>query len=132
MKKELVHPELSYKVTGLLFAVHNELGRYRNEKQYGDSIERYLKEFGIAYERERVLPPSFAGEKERRNKIDFVVANTIVLEIKAKRLLTKDDYFQIMRYLEGSKKRLGMLVNFRQKYLTPRRVLRGYEEQTYS
>jgi len=63
MKQELVHPELSYKITGLLFAVHNELGKYNNEKQYGDLIENKFKEDNIRYEREKVLPASFEGEK---------------------------------------------------------------------
>ena len=125
-KQELIYGELSYIINGILFAVHNELGRYRNEKQYGDLIEKYLQERHIPYEREKILPVSFDGERSNRNKVDFLIDGRIILEIKSKRFLEKNDYFQLMRYLEASKKRLGILVNFHQKYLVPKRVVNGY------
>jgi len=73
MKREIVYAELSYKINGILFSVQNELGRYRNEKQYGDLIEWYLKEYQIPHEREKLLPKSFAEEKGGRNRIDFFI-----------------------------------------------------------
>ena len=125
-KRELIYGELSYAINGILFAVHNELGRYRNEKQYGDLIEKHLTERRIPYEREKILPVSFDGERPNRSKVDFLIDGKIILEIKSKRFLEKNDYFQLMRYLETSKKRLGILVNFHQKYLVPKRVVDGY------
>ena len=122
-KDKLIYPELSYKITGIFFAVHNELERFRNEKQYGDKIEHYLKEFQISYEREKVLPISFSGEHEGRNKVDFLVNDAIILEIKAKRILTREDYYQMKRYLVALNKKLGILVNFQQRYLAPKRIL---------
>lgn len=126
MKRELVYQELSYKTNGILFAVHNELGRYRDEKQYGDLIEKYLKESGIPYEREKIVAISFDGERTGRSKADFIIDGKIVLEIKSKRFLEKQDYYQMMRYLDSCHKRLGILVNFHQKYLVPKRILHGY------
>jgi GxxExxY protein len=126
MKKEIIHKELSYKLNGILFAVHNELGRYRNEKQYGDLIEWYFQHYGIPYKRELVLPASFSAEKAGRNKVDFIIDDRIILEIKSKRFLEKNDYFQTMRYLQSFGKRLGILANFHQKYLVPKRILSGY------
>jgi len=126
---QLVYADLSYKITGILFTIHNELGKFRNEKQYADAIEHYLKKFGIKYERERVLPPSFENESPGRNKIDFLIKNKVILEIKAKRFLVKDDYYQIKRYLVALNKKLGLLVNFRQKYLTPKRILNSSFEE---
>lgn len=41
--KNIIYPELSYKITGLLFEIHRELGKYRNEKQYADYFENLLK-----------------------------------------------------------------------------------------
>lgn len=120
---KVIYPELSYKITGILFAVHNELGRFCNEKQYGDKIERYLNDLGIRHERERVLPVSFDGEIEGRNKVDFLIDGKMILEIKAKRIITKEDYYQVKRYLVALGKKLGLLVNFRQKYITPKRIL---------
>ena len=77
----------------------------------------------IKYEREKILPPSFKFEKEGRNKVDFLIDGKIILEIKAKRLLLKDDYYQVRRYLSSLNKKLGLLVNFRDKYIKPRRIL---------
>jgi len=123
MKNKLVYPELSYKITGILFEVHNELGRYLNEKQYGDSLESKLKENNISYEREKIVPIAFNGENKGRNKIDFSIEDKIVLEIKTKRVVTKEDYYQVKRYLKVQQKKLGLIVNFREKVLTPKRVL---------
>jgi len=122
-KDRVVYPELSYKITGLLFMIHNELGRYKNEQQYADRLEKILQEEKIKYQRETPLMKSFSGERSNRNIPDFIVEDKIVLDAKAKRLISRDDYFQMKRYLTSAKKKLGIIVNFRQKYLTPRRVL---------
>ena len=126
MKETLIYPESSYKINGILFAVHNELGRYKNEKQYGDLIEKYLEKERILYDREKILPVSFEQEKPGRSRVDFLIEDKIILEIKNKRFLEKSDYYQTMRYLTSLNKRLAMLVNFHQKYLVPKRVLNGY------
>lgn len=121
--KDLIYPELSYKIGGILFSAHNQLGQFCNEKQYCDFIEKYFKEAGLKYEREKVLPPSFENESEGRNKVDFLVEDKIILEAKAKRLITNEDYYQVKRYLVALNKKLGILVNFRKKYITPKRIL---------
>ncbi len=119
----LVHPELSYKLNGIFFAVHNELGRFRNEQQYCDAIEAYLKLYGIPYEREKVLPLSFPGEQAGRNKVDFLIAVKIVVEVKVRRVIERADYYQTKRYLVTLGKKLALLVNFREKFLRPKRIL---------
>jgi len=120
---KIIYPGLSYVICGLCFKIHNELGRYKNEKQYADKLEELLKENNIKYVREKALPKSFKGEKDRRNIPDFVIENKIAIELKARRVIIKEDYFQMKRYLSSSNKRLGIIVNFRQKYLTPKRIL---------
>ena len=120
---KLIFPELSYEITGILFKTHNELGRFLNEKQYADAVEKLLKEGKIKYEREKDLPISFDGEQKGRNKVDFMIENKIILELKSKRILLRDDYYQVKRYLEAVNLKLGLLVNFRDKYLKPKRIL---------
>ena len=120
---QLVFPELSYKLTGILFAAHNELGRYCNEKQYGDLLEKMFKEENLQYEREKIIPEPFKGERAGRNKIDFIIDNKIVLELKSARVLSREAYYQTRRYLGAFEKKLGILVNFRDKYLKPKRIL---------
>jgi len=41
--KKVIHPQLSYRLNGIFFSVHNDLGRFRNEKQYADAVENLLK-----------------------------------------------------------------------------------------
>lgn len=120
---KLIYSDLTYEINGVLFKVHNELGRFCNEKQYADAIENKFKESHIIYRREEVIPPSFEGELKGRNKVDFIIENKIILEIKAKRILEKDDYYQVRRYLDAFSKKLGLLVNFRQKMIQVKRIL---------
>ncbi|MBD3248197.1 GxxExxY protein [Candidatus Falkowbacteria bacterium] len=123
MRREIIYKDLSYKINGLLFKTQNQLGRYRNEKQYGDYFENLLKENGIKYIREAKLPESFEGEKKGRNICDFIIENKIIIELKTVSFINKDHYFQLKRYLASSGLILGMLINFRQVCLTPRRIL---------
>jgi len=123
MYEKILHKELSYKICGLCFTAHNELGPFCSEKTYADFLEQLFKNSGILYEREKAIPVSFEGEMPRRNIPDFIIENKVVLDIKAKRLVLKEDYFQMKRYLIASNKNLGLIVNFRQKYLVPKRVL---------
>ena len=122
-KKNIFYPRLSYTINGLFYKVHNQLGRFRNEKQYADAFEELLKESKIKYTRERSLPLSFKGEQPRRNIPDFIIEDKVIVDLKAKRLITKEDYYQMRRYLASYKKELGILVNFRQTSLAPKRVL---------
>lgn len=41
---KVIYKELSYKINGLLFKAHKDLGRYRNEKQCADYFEQLLKD----------------------------------------------------------------------------------------
>lgn len=47
---KIIFPELSYKINGILFEVHNNLGRHCNEQQYADAVEELLKRNDIKYE----------------------------------------------------------------------------------
>ncbi|NCF75107.1 MAG: hypothetical protein GWO87_01290 [Xanthomonadaceae bacterium] len=49
MSDNLIYKDLFYKIVGIFFEIHNELGRYKNEKQYADRFEQKLKENSINY-----------------------------------------------------------------------------------
>ncbi|MBI2631125.1 GxxExxY protein [Candidatus Nomurabacteria bacterium] len=117
VSRKLVYPELSYLINGLLFETKKELGEYAREKQYGDLLEKKLKEKKISYGREIVIGNS-------GNIADFLIENKIILELKAVRFFTKDNFRQIQNYLQQAQIKLGMLVNFREKYLKPKRIIR--------
>lgn len=127
--KNILHKELSYEVTGLCFQVHRELGRYSNERQYGDRFEELLIKKGISYKRE-----FRTDDLQKGNQIDFLIDDKIVVEFKAKKFITKDDYYQVQRYLHALGFELGIIYNFRDSHLKPKRILnpdnKGFSQLT--
>ena len=63
------------------------------------------------------------GERNRRKIPDFIIEDKIIIDLKAKTFITKEDYFQMKRYLVSYGKKLGLIINFRQRYLYPKRIL---------
>jgi len=99
-------------------------GTFSGKTIKGDGVTAsLLKKNGINYEREKILSESFEGEQKGRNKVDFLIENKIILEVKAKPFITKEDYYQIRRYLDCLSKKLGILVNMRRYYVRPKRIL---------
>lgn len=116
---KIIYSELSYKLNGIFFEIQRELGRFCRERQYSDILEEKFKKNNIKYEREKIIDNSII----KGNRVDFIVGNKILLEIKSIPFITKEEYFQAMRYLKASNLKLGMIVNFRSKYLKPKRII---------
>ncbi|MEM2175408.1 MAG: GxxExxY protein, partial [Candidatus Micrarchaeia archaeon] len=115
----IIEKDLSYKLNGLFFEIHKELGRFAREKQYADLLEEKLKNNNIKFKREIILKFN-----DRIIKVpDFIIEDKILVELKRKPVNTKDDYKRIIRYLEITGLELGILVNFGLEYLKPRRIL---------
>ena len=123
MENKIILKELCYKVNGLLFKTHNELGRCCREKQYGDFLEELLTRENIAFEREKQLPIKEI-DNQRTNVVDFIIDNMLLIDLKAKSMVTKDDYYQMQRYLKAGNYKLGLIVNFRNLHLKPIRVIK--------
>ena len=126
----LIEPELSYLITGHCFKIQKKIGRFAKEKQYCDDFELSIRENGLNYKREYEIknlnPNSPAG-----NKVDFWVEG-ILVDFKAKPFITKEDYFQMQRYLEAADIKLGLIVNFRNFYLKPKRVINPKYDKNHS
>lgn len=116
---KLLFPELSYKLTGVCFKIHRQLGRFCSEKQYADVLDNSLKENRISSRREYEIG-DLNSSNLKGNRADFLIENKIILDVKAKKFVTKDDYIQMQRYLQGSGLELGLIVNFRNTYLKPK------------
>ena len=121
--EKIVHKDLSYKLVGLMFEAHRKLGRYRNEKQFSDYFEKLLRREKISYEREFRFEDFQYSLGKVRCICDFIVEGKILLEFKTKDHLTKQDYYQVKRYLVTLNLQLGIIVNFRQERIVPKRVL---------
>lgn len=118
----IVLPKLSYQITGLCYKVHNELGRFCSERQYADKLEEQIVNAKLDYKREYELS-KLHEVKVKGNRVDFLVSDVLILDIKAKKFITKEDYYQMMRYLQAANLELGLIINFRSTYLKPKRVL---------
>lgn len=116
---ELIEPELSFRITGLCFRVQKELGRFSREKQYADRLDALLKVENYHYQRESEL----IRDTKTGNIPDFLIEDRIVVDLKAKPFITKEDYNQMQRYLLAADKKLGLIINFRSFYLKPKRVI---------
>jgi len=123
METEVLHKELSYKLTAILFEVQNRLGTVCNEKQYADMLNLILTAKGIKFEREKEIPFIFPEGTVRGNRVDFWIEDVIPLDVKAKKYITREDYFQMKRYLNATKRKLGLVVNFKKFPLEIKRVL---------
>lgn len=85
MKEEkIIYKDISYKIVGLCFEVHDKLGRFCKEKQYCDLLEILFKRNNIEYKREKDLGLLLGEEKVGGNKVDFIIDNKILLDAKAK------------------------------------------------
>lgn len=121
---DIVLPNLSYRVVGLLFEVHRSLGSREREKTYQKAVERALEVNGLTFEGQRSVVVEFGREKCAQYYLDLVVENLVALELKACRELFNDRYLgQIQSYLSATDLPLGILVNFHGPRLKPIRVL---------
>ena len=120
---KLIYEDLTYKLNGICFKVHGKLGRFCREKQYADALEALLQTQSIAYQREHEVPFKVDGKSVKGNRADFVIEDKLILELKAKPIITKDDYYQMQRYLSATGYKLGLIVNFRHLYLKSQRVI---------
>ena len=82
-----LYKELSYEIVGLLFKVHKDLGRFRNEKQCGDYFEKLLQQKGLKYIREYRFNDHQYGNGDVRCTVDFIIEDKIIIELKMINLL---------------------------------------------
>src|SRR3989338_4976633 len=120
---KILHKELSYKINGILFKVHNNLGRFCKHDQYCEAVESILKEEKIKYQREIEIPIKFNNIKLTGNILDFLIEDKFVLDVKCKKEITIKDYVQMKRYLRATGKNLGIIVNFAEKSARIKRIL---------
>ena len=92
---KIVYKDLSYKITGLCFKVHNELGRFCKEKQYAEKLEEYLKKEKMNFKRE-IVTNHIQKNSPTGNKIDFIIENQIIIELKAKPIIKEINNFIVI------------------------------------
>lgn len=89
------YSELTSLVIGASFQVHNELGPGLPEKIYQRCLELELNSKGLSLNREFTIDVNFKGKPVGKRRLDFVVENKVVVELKARHYLHKTDFIQL-------------------------------------
>lgn len=125
-RDDLVLPELSYKISGILFEVYNELGPGLQEKYYQRAIALVLKKYNLKFKEQVFVPLKFQGEKIGNYYLDFLIEDQIILEIKRGDFFKQAYIKQIHEYLVVSNLSLGLLANFTNSGVRIKRILNIY------
>jgi GxxExxY protein len=100
-------------VIGALIEVHRHLGPGLMESAYEACLCAELSERGLTFERQRLLPVNYKGAQlECGYRLDLVVRDRILLELKAVEHLLPIHEAQVITYLRLSQLPVGLLVNF--------------------
>jgi GxxExxY protein len=108
----IINEQLSKKVLGMAFRVHNVLGPGLLESAYEGAFCVELNHADIPYERQKVYPLAYRGEIVGAYVADLVLDNSIILELKSVSTLNKVMEAQLLNYLFLSKIPVGYLLNF--------------------
>ena len=105
--------DLTYKIRGAIFTVFNELGPGLLESVYEAALAYELNEIGLNARTQVPLPVVYKDVRlELGYRIDILVEDLIVIEIKSVETLHDVHKKQLLTYLKLSDKKLGILVNF--------------------
>lgn len=108
--------ELTYKIIGCIYTVHSKLGPGLLESTYEVCLEYELLKEGLIVERQKALPVIYDEIKmEAGYRIDLLVNNQIILELKSVDEIAPIHKAQVMTYLKLSGLKLGLLLNFNVK-----------------
>jgi len=105
--------DLTHMVIGAAIEVHRALGPGLLESAYQECLCRELILRGIPFERERPLPMAYKGiSLECGYRVDLVIANRVVIEIKSIEAIAPIHEAQLLTYLRIGGWNVGLLINF--------------------
>jgi len=116
--ENFLYGEESFKIRGACFKVYNTLGGGIKEKIIERALTKELMAQGMSVENQKRIDIVYNNEKIGVYIPDFVINEKIIVELKSKSYLTKEDEKQFWGYLKNSKYKLGFLVIF-----SPSRVI---------
>ncbi len=122
-RADLLYPELSYKIVGILIKVYKELGPDLLEKHYQRAIALELSKAGIKFKEQEPVAIYYQGEKIGTYALDFLIENLIILEIKKNNNFTKKHIDKVYSYLQEYKLQLGILANFTANGMIYKRII---------
>ena len=110
--------EISYKIIGAALEIHSALGPGLLESVYESTLAYELKLLGLKIETQVPKPLVYKEIKlEVGYRIDMLVEDKVIVEIKSIETLAPVHFSQTLTYLKLSDKKLALLINFNTKYL---------------
>ena len=105
--------ELTQRIIGAAIEVHRQLGPGLLESAYEECFARELQLRGVAFDRQKPIPVVYKGVKlECGYRIDLLVENRVVVELKASEAIAPVHEAVVLTYLKLSGNRVGLLINF--------------------
>jgi GxxExxY protein len=109
---------LSYKIIGLAIEVHRQLGPGLLESAYQECLFYEIKKAGLKVEKEKALPIVYKEiEINQGYRIDLLIEDKLVIELKTVDNYTSVHFAQILTYLKLGNYPLGLLINYNSKIL---------------
>ena len=107
------HEELTHKIIGCAYKVYNKLGFGFLESVYRKAMVIELTREGLKTEEEKLLTVYYdEGEILGVFSADLFVDNVVVVELKTQKHIAKENEAQLVNYLKGLRKDIGLLINF--------------------
>lgn len=106
------HAELTELIIGTFYEVYNELGIGFLEKVYEEAMALVLRSKGIQVQCQVPLPVWFRETKIGAYEADLVVADLVLVELKAGKGLDPSHEAQLLNYLRATEIEVGLLLNF--------------------
>jgi GxxExxY protein len=105
--------ELSYKIIGAALEVHRNLGVGLLENAYEIALAYELRKLGLKVKQQILLPLKYKEEIiENAYKLDLIIENKVIVEIKSTLEIHPIFYSQLLTYLKLTNLKLGLLINF--------------------
>lgn len=119
----LEHSDVTGRVIGCAMAVHSALGNGFQEVIYQRALQREMLDRDVSFSREHEMPVYYKGEQMGTRRVDFLVEETVAVELKALLRLEPVHVAQAVNYLEAYNLRIGLLLNFGRESLEFKRVI---------
>ena len=111
--------DITYKIRGCILLVYKNLGPGLLESVYEAALLHELKKHNLEVKSQVVLPVLYDGiNLEIGFRLDIVVEDKVIIEIKSVEDLSKLHFKQLLTYLKLSRKKVGILVNFNCENIT--------------
>ena len=124
----LIYEDLTYKMRKSLFNVYNELGPGFREETYKQAVMIDFENEGVPFVCEKTYQVSYLGEKVDKYRVDILVYDKIILELKAVSELNPRFEAQLLSYLKVTQLKIGLLVNFGNKPFAIRRFVNPHSD----